>query len=83
MATSTRADEERRARLIAKYRAELARRGARRDPNEVIDQFAEEVFGSDEGVQVLIEYLREHGDPSLFDGEGVAIGHDAPSPDGR
>ena len=82
MASSARTDLEQRERLVAKYRAIRAQRVHRNDPNEIIDRVAEEVFGTDEGFEVLIDYLREHGDPRLFEDEEAPAGNGA-LPDGR
>lgn len=64
-------DLDRRERLVAKYGAIRSQRVHRSDPHELLDRVADEVFGTDEGFQVLIDYLREHGDPRLFEDEPV------------
>lgn len=50
------------ARLVAKHRADRKRRSVHAsDPGQVLDRFAQRVFGTEAGAGVLADYLREHG----------------------
>ena len=82
MARSAPTDLDRKERLVAKYRAVRARRHHQGDPNEFIDRVADEVFGTDEGFRVLLEYLGEDGDPRVLENEQDPATNGTP-PDGR
>jgi hypothetical protein len=52
--------KERLAEIARRHRAGQAERRAKYgDPEEALDRFAEQVFGSEAAQQVLIDYLRE------------------------
>lgn len=52
---------KRRERLVAKYQARRARLAAHPNPKaETLQEFGERVFGSPEGQQVLLEWMREN-----------------------
>ena len=83
MAMSNQIDKERGARLVAKYRAIRESRPLQGNANEILQRFGNEVFGTEAGYQVLIEYLREHGDPRLFEDEEFGAENNNSAPDGR